>query len=91
MQDRVFIDSNIWVYFFLESLIFEEEEKYRRAFALISSLDKILASTQVLNETANVLLRKYKFSIDSVKVCLQKMIDISDVIPLETAHTFNAL
>jgi predicted nucleic acid-binding protein len=91
MQDRVFIDSNIWVYFFLESPIFEEEEKYRRAFALISLLDKILASTQVLNETANVLLRKYKFSIDSVKVCLQKMIDISDVIPLETAHTFNAL
>jgi predicted nucleic acid-binding protein len=53
MQDRVFIDSNIWVYFFLESPIFEEEEKYRRAFALISLLDKILASTQVLNETAS--------------------------------------
>jgi len=91
MQDRVFIDSNIWVYRFVRNDVEIERIKRQKASALIDSHDAISISTQVLNETANVLLRKYRFSIDSVKVCLQKMIDISDVIPLETAHTFNAL
>lgn len=91
MPDRIFIDSNIWIYFFLESTSPAEKEKYRKAVALISRLDSIFISTQVLNETANVLHRRYKFSLKSIEVCVKKILSICEVAILNEQNTLHAL
>ncbi len=91
MPDKVFIDSNIWIYFFLESTSLAEAEKYRKAVALISRLDFIFISTQVLNETDNVLHRRYKFSLKSVEICIKKILTICEVLILNEQNTLHAL
>lgn len=91
MPDKVFIDSNIWIYFFLESTSLTEKEKYRKAAPLISRLDVILISTQVLNKTANVLHRRYKLSLKRIEVCVKKMLAICEVAILAEQHTLYAL
>jgi len=79
MRNRVFVDSNIWLYLFLQ----DDDEKYKNAeqYFVNNNLNTIfITSYQVINEVSNVLLKK-KFteaetrkSIDCLlKVCaLQK-------------------
>jgi predicted nucleic acid-binding protein len=55
MADRVFIDSNIWLYLFLQ----EDGNKYKIAEKYISENDNSLMfiSYQVINEVTNQLIR----------------------------------
>jgi predicted nucleic acid-binding protein len=54
MNDRLFLDSNILVYCYSTTDI--RKQSIARA---LSSMDNIHISTQVLNETTNVLAKKY--------------------------------
>lgn len=62
MQDKIFIDSNIFIYAFLEGTI--DDEKRAKSIALIESLAEksVIISTQVLGEIFNTLSRKYKIN-----------------------------
>jgi predicted nucleic acid-binding protein len=56
MIDRIFIDSNVWLYFFLK----DEEEKYRIAekYFLENATGSVFIITyQVINEVANQLIK----------------------------------
>jgi predicted nucleic acid-binding protein len=53
MQDKIFIDSNIWLYAFMES----DSPKKKIAADLILNKDVIL-STQVVNEICVNLIKK---------------------------------
>lgn len=70
MQDKVFIDSNVFIYAFLEGSIYED--KRDKTIALIENLTEkaIIVSTQVLGEIYNTLNKKYK--IDK-KVIIEKL------------------
>jgi predicted nucleic acid-binding protein len=54
MSDRVFLDTNILIYGYSQ----DEPDKQQRAIDCVQSGD-VWISTQVLNETINVLKRKF--------------------------------
>jgi predicted nucleic acid-binding protein len=77
MTDKIFIDSNIWCYLFVN----DEHEKYKIAEEYISSKasDAIFViSYQVLNEVTNILLQK-KLQEDTIKENLQYMYKICTI------------
>jgi predicted nucleic acid-binding protein len=68
MTDNLFIDSNIWLYSFIDSY----REKYEIAKNLIKSKEeKIVLSIQVVNEVCVNLLRKANFDESQI----QELID----------------
>ena len=56
MQDKVFIDSNIWLYALVQKAT--EQEKQLKAKACIAESSDIILSTQVVNEVSINLMRK---------------------------------
>ena len=56
MTDKVFVDSNIWLYAFIQSK--GDQEKRVKAKACIVDADEIVISTQVVNEVCINLMRK---------------------------------
>jgi len=56
MPDRYFVDTNIWLYAFME-----DDEK-RDAALKIFTQDEILLSTQVINEICINLLTKASYT-----------------------------
>jgi len=58
MSDKVFIDTNIWLYALIESD--NELEKHQKAKQYIGNTENIIISTQVVNEVCVNLLRKGK-------------------------------
>ncbi len=68
MSDRVFVDSNIFLYAFTEiddKSKKEETEKHKIASEII--LKDINISTQVINEVSSNMIRKLKFSNSEVR------------------------
>ena len=62
--DRIFIDSNIWLYSFIKT---PEVTKYEMAKHLIeNNTNKISISTQVINEVSYNLLRKNIFNENQI-------------------------
>jgi predicted nucleic acid-binding protein len=66
----VFIDTNIWIYAFVDS---QDKTKTQRARALIRREQIISLSTQVINEITNNLLRKYHTSEDVIQRLVRTM------------------
>jgi len=66
MQDKIFIDSNIWLYAFMQ----DDSNKKEKAISLISK-SNIILSTQVINEVCFNLLKKADYS----EIDLQSMIN----------------
>ena len=73
MIDRIFVDSNIWVYLFAS----EDVNKNIRArnFVTENSLNNniLVVSYQVLNEVAAVLKVKKNFSEDKIRFVVENM------------------
>ena len=63
MNDRVFVDSNIFLYAFTEKE--EEIDKHKISSKII--LGDINISTQVINEVSSNMIRKLKFSNSEVR------------------------
>jgi predicted nucleic acid-binding protein len=77
MTDRIFIDSNIWCYLFIN----DEHEKYKIAEEFISSKTNnsiFVISYQVINEVTNKLIQK-KLKEDTIKENLQYMYKICTI------------
>ena len=63
MRDKVFLDSNIILYSYSKT----EHDKNIIANNLIFSVDKVLISTQVINEVINILYKKFKLDSKSIE------------------------
>lgn len=61
MSDSYFVDSNIWLYAFMES-----SAKTTKALALINT-QNIVLSTQVINEVCVNLLKKAQYAEEEIK------------------------
>ena len=62
MPDRIFWDSNLWVYLAIQSNTPDDVAKQNTLNNLLLNPSILISSAQVLNEVANVLMRKYKYS-----------------------------
>lgn len=52
---------------------------------------ELVVSVQVLNEFANVLLKKFQFSPVEIRVRIEHILNVTEAIPLTTNHTLAAL
>jgi predicted nucleic acid-binding protein len=84
--DRVFVDTNIFVYAKMEDD--DEKEKHVKAVHFLENIkEEIVVSVQVVNEFANVLIR-HKIEHDSIRRAVREMAAACEVSAL-TMHTVN--
>jgi len=83
MKGRTFIDTNVFVYAYLESYKKKEDyEKHLKAKKLLSSFTTditVLISTQVCNEYYSALL-KNKIEDSAIQSSLHRLIQVVDVV-----------
>lgn len=88
MTDKIFIDSNIWIYLYLK----EPSEKYLKSFELVKdNFNKIVISTQVLSEVYVALTKKYSMPKEKTIEIMLEMISafkVVDIDVLSTVKTF---
>lgn len=84
MTDKIFIDTNILVYAFLDTDSPESHIKHAKAVELLQSLIctcRIILSTQVLSEYYSALL-KHKITDNDIQNSIQALIRAADVLPI---------
>jgi len=81
MIDKIFVDSNIWLYIFLkdDKKKFEITEKY---FEQNNSNSTFIISYQIINEVSNVMLKR-KFTETEIRGAINFMYNI------RTIHNFS--
>ena len=79
MTDRVFADTNLFVY--AQS---QELDKASCAIKIIANAPVI--STQVINEMISVLTRKYRFTLFEAHEIAESLLELCEVIPVDE-HT----
>lgn len=92
MKSDCFIDTNIWVYAFLES----EKDAGKQAAALellrnLSPASRIVVSAQVINEFHWTLSRKYGIPDELILEKVESGIArLADIVPLDYSNYLNA-
>ena len=81
-----FIDTNIVVYLFSG----DEPEKRSKAENIVEA-DNLIISTQVLNEFANVMFRKFKLSPKEVSSACKELTLNFDIVTVNPSTIFNAI
>lgn len=88
MSDRVLLDTNLWVYLYSK----EPKEKYEKADALLlSHLDALVVSTQILGELYNVLIKKKLQSQAQAQEIISQIIDGFDICEITSACVAEAI
>ena len=90
-DDRVFLDTNIWIYLFAASQDREDQRKTEAARQLLLDYPEITVSAQVLNELANVWQRKYHVEAAQIEMRLRRILEIAAVRFMDESLTFTAL
>jgi len=86
MNDRVFLDTNIFVYLYSE----DEPEKQSIAFAVFEQFH-CLTSTQVINEFCSVCLRKLAMPAIDVSQSIREIIENCELCYIDMDTIQNAL
>jgi len=76
MNARIFADTNLFVY--AES---QDRNKSEQALAIIQRSPVI--STQVINETVNVLTRKYGFTLPEAHDIASSLLDLCEIVAVD--------
>jgi len=73
MRNRIFVDSNVWLYLFLQ----DDNNKYKTAERFLSDNrnSTLVVSYQVINEVSNVLLKK-GYSETRIRECIDHFFGI---------------
>jgi predicted nucleic acid-binding protein len=79
-----FVDTNVIIY-----SLSDVDEKRLTALKIIAS--KPVISAQVLNETANTLQRKLKFSPQTIHTILTRLIAECDVVAIQAETSLSAI
>ena len=87
MHDKAFLDSNILIY------LYTEDDDSKRSIAQLKLNENIcLTSIQALNETSNVLGRKFSLNHTEVKALLDNIEAVCDeILPINRKTIDNAL
>ena len=84
MKDKVFIDSNIWLY-----LLGNDLPKKQKALQLLQEGHVI--STQVVAENANVCRKKYRLDISTTEQHIQNLLAFCQVVLIQPESIISAL
>ncbi|MEO0488404.1 MAG: PIN domain-containing protein [Cyanobacteria bacterium J06659_2] len=88
MSDKVFLDTNIWVYFFAK----DPPEKAERISAVIrTQIPPLIISTQVLGELYNVLTRKRIFSATETQSIVSGLANRTTTAEIDTPKVLQAM
>ena len=85
MKDKIFIDTNIWIYATLQDT--QNQAKREVAFKTIQSNNEIFVNTQILNEFYNVLLR-HKVSDNKILTYINEIIK-NTIVSAQDMETLN--
>jgi predicted nucleic acid-binding protein len=61
MPDRVFVDTNIWLYSLVQDATSAGDERHRQAFTFLENLASPVLNSQVMRETCSNLIKKSGF------------------------------
>jgi len=86
MSDKVFLDTNILIYYNRADC----PDKKHISTQIIKECDCVI-SAQVINETCNLLTKKYPTSAKDIELFLNDMIDICEVVQISAKLSFTAL
>ena len=86
MKSRVFLDTNLLIYLYSE----DEVEKSRIVARLVEENDCII-SLQVVNEFANVLIKKFKVSYVGVLEAIKELTIVFTISNLSISSITNAI
>jgi predicted nucleic acid-binding protein len=84
MSDKIFCDTNVCLY----ALHAEEPLKAKKAESNLSQRPTI--STQVLGETANTMLKKFRYSVEDTERNIRFLSDTCDIVIVELADYLRA-
>lgn len=88
MQDKIFLDTNIIIYAFSE----DEAKKQSIALELLESQENsVLISKQVINELANILLKKFRLSSNQVEDAILELDTIVNIVDFDLSTQIKAL
>ncbi len=88
MQDKIFLDTNIIIYAFSE----DEVEKQSVTLKLLDRQDdNVLISKQVINELANILLKKFKLTSNQVEAAILELDTIVNIADFNLSTQIKAL
>lgn len=91
MTARVFLDTNLWIYFFTKKLC-EKALAVAGLIAAHSTDSSLLMSTQVLGEIYHVLARKTSYTKEECQNIIQDLDRaFSPIASIDTATVFKAL
>ncbi len=71
MKDKIFIDTNLWVYAYTSK---DLDKRNKARDILFEYAENIVISTQVVNEFSFVMLRKFKIDIKDLNTIVKRMI-----------------
>jgi predicted nucleic acid-binding protein len=84
MKDKVFIDTNIFVYAFLDTDDTSQHAKHLKAVEFLEQFDadsQVIISTQVLSEYYSALL-KNKISDEDIQESAKQLVNSIEVVPV---------
>jgi len=81
MADKIFVDTNIWLYAFMD----DNRERTRISREIISNPNVVL-NTQILNEICINLLKKAKYTEENIQILIVNINNHYEVSPI-TADT----
>ena len=88
MSDKIFIDTNVLIYAFSE----DEPTKQQKALNIIDAVacDAII-SNQVINELANIFLKKFKLPIEQVEDSFLELDSLLNIVSFDMSTQIRAL
>lgn len=88
MSDKVFLDTNLWVYFFAK----DPQEKGNVVAGMINGqIPSLVISTQVLGELYNVLTRKQIFANSEAQSIVSGLVNQTSTVEVDTSKVLQAI
>ena len=88
MSDNVFLDTNLWVYFFAK----DPQEKGTVVAGMINDqISSLVISTQVLGELYNVLTRKHIFANPEAQAIVLGLVNRTSTVEVDTSKVLQAI
>ncbi|WP_416670574.1 PIN domain-containing protein [Egbenema bharatensis] len=88
MSDKVFFDTNIWIYFYSKMPV----EKFQKIQELLVDPERLVeVSTQVLGELFHVLTRKKITSTSEANTIILELVNASQILEIDTPKVFQAI
>lgn len=93
MPDRIFWDSNIWIYLYSNSASEADQLKKATIQNLLTTYENttLVISSQVINESVQVFSRKLSYPVPVIREIVDSMILCSEVVELTVELSLEAL